>query len=201
MKKKWLLAISSALVLALSGVVGCVAPPRGETCRFPSKSDEASGSSSSFYEISGASSAPTEDEGEDLMSFYGVLQEMGDGTYTLDGEVILESSTIQLGSHVAQKVCIRGVVIAEEPLKVEVRAIKAREQQKPGYPEVTLPVGSEVTAYGTLQKTADGVYHMDGEVIFQSNVVDLEPYIGQLVHLKGEVVAEEPLTIEVLSVE
>lgn len=190
MKKSWLIVLTLALVLALLGVAGCAAPPSGETSRSPS----------SFYQIS-ASSAPAEDEGEDLRSFYGVVQEMSDGTYTLDGEVILESSTIQLGSYVGQEVCIRGVVIAEEPLEVEVRAIKAGEQQKPEYPEVTLPVGSEVTACGILQKTADGVYNMDGEIFFQSSVVDLETYVGQLVHLKGEVIAEEPLTIEVSSVE
>lgn len=190
MKKSWLIVLSLVLVLALSSAVGCVAPRSGETPRSPS----------SFYEIS-ASSAQMEDEGEDLRSFYGIVQKMGDGTYTLDGEVILESSTIELESCLGQEVCIRGVVITEEPLRVEVRAIKAREQQKPGKPEIAPPVGTQVTAYGILQKATEGVYNMDGEVIFQSRVVDLETYVGQLVHLKGEVIAEEPLTIEVSSVE
>jgi hypothetical protein len=188
-RKKWLIVLTLALVVALSGVVGCVAPPSSEIPR----------PLSSFYEIS-ASSAPTEDEGEDLRSFYGVVQEMDDGTYTLDGEVILEGSIIALESYVGQEVCIRGVVITVEPLRVEVRAIKSREQQKPGYTGVTLPVGAEITACGILQKT-NGVYNMDGEVIFQSSVVDLEAYVGQVVHLKGKVITEEPLAIEVLSVE
>lgn len=130
------------------------------------------------------------------IALQGTLQKTEDGTYILEGKFILQSQ-LDLEPYVGKEVVIRGKLIAEDPPTVEVLGIE--EYQKPGEP-YTPSVGDHIGVRGILQKTADGTYLVD-EVVLLSSTIDLEPYVGQLVCAKGEVVAEEPLTIEVEAIQ
>ena len=133
--------------------------------------------------------------GEEI-ALQGTLQKTEDGTYILEGKFILQSQ-LDLEPYVGKEVVIRGKLIAEDPPTVEVLGIE--EYQKPGEP-YTPSVGDHIGVRGILQKTADGTYVID-EIVLLSSTIDLEPYVGQLVCAKGEVVAEEPLTIEVEAIQ
>jgi len=147
--------------------------------------------------------ATAQDDPEDSpigerIALWGTLQKTDDGTYILAGYIL--QSQLHLEPYVGRQVAIRGEVVAEEPLTVEVLAIE--EYQKPDEPSgpYTPSVGDHIDVRGILQKRADGTYVVD-EVVLQSSTVDLESYVGQLVSAQGEVSAEEPLTIEVEAIE
>ncbi len=139
----------------------------------------------------------------DHIDVRGILQKTADGTYLVD-EVVLQSSTIDLEPYVGQLVCVKGEVISEDPLTIEVEAIQGHEYEPPEVPQVAL-----ACLHGVLQKTAAGGYTLENSegrpspvsgVILQSSTIDLEEWVGKEVCLRGEVVSEDPLTIEVLGI-
>jgi hypothetical protein len=135
--------------------------------------------------------------GEEI-ALQGTLQKTEDGTYILEGKFILQSQ-LDLEPYVGKEVVIRGKLIAEDPPTVEVLAIEEWVAEEPEEP-YTPSVGDHIGVRGILQKTADGTYVID-EIVLLSSTIDLEPYVGQLVCAKGEVVAEAPLTIEVEAIQ
>ena len=140
----------------------------------------------------------------DHIDVRGILQKRADGTYAVD-EVVLQSSTVDLESYVGQLVCAKGEVSAEEPLTIEVEAIEGHEDEPPRVPHRP-PMAC---LHGLLQKTGDGEYTLENAegrpspvsgVVLQSSTIELEQWVGMEVCIKGEVVSEDPLTIEVLAV-
>jgi len=129
----------------------------------------------------------------DHIDVRGILQKTADGTYVVD-EVVLQSSTVDLESYVGQFVCAEGEVVAQEPLTIEVEAIRGEEKPPAEEPQVPL-----ACLHGLLQKRADGGYTLE-KIILQSSSIDLEQWVGMEVYLRGEIVSEDPLTIEVLGI-
>ena len=149
-------------------------------------------------------SGPYTPSAGDHIDVRGILQKTADGTYVAD-EVVLQSSSVDLESYVGQLVCAKGEVVAEEPLTIEVEAIEGYENEPPRVPHRP-PMAC---LHGLLQKTGDGEYTLENAegrpspvsgVVLQSSTIELEEWVGMQVCLQGEIVSEDPLTIEVLAV-
>jgi len=132
----------------------------------------------------------------DMVVLRGILQKDG-GTYLLDG-IALRSGGIDLEPYVGKEVVVKGEVVSEDPLTIEVLEIEEYHE--------TTELGDEVHqqvigGYGTLLKRDDGTYTLDDKVVLQSSTIDLEGWVGREVTIKAEVVASDPeVVLEVLAI-
>jgi len=135
----------------------------------------------------------------DIVVLRAILQKDG-GTYLLDGTA-LRSGGIDLEPYVGKEVVVKGEVVSEDPLTIEVLEIEEHhETTEPGTDEVH-PKDQVIGGYGALLKRGDGTYTLDDKVVLQSSTIDLEEWVGREVTIKAEVVASDPeVVLEVLAI-